>query len=362
VLRNDRAALAFGALTLLFPTIASQHVNQLHDDQFALPFVLWAFYFFVREDYRKFLVSVVLACLAKETVGLTTAMFGVWALLQRRHWKWPVAGIGLSVALVLLGVFLVTKVFTGAGAVLYTGTRYFEAYGKTPGEVLTTFLARPGFVAEAMFGPAKREYLWHLLLPALVAVPFLTWAVVVSLPNLLLNLLGSNTALIVIPWHYNLLLGGTLIAASVFGAHRLAGWCGAHRERVMVGLPVLMLLGALWGARYWYSGHEYQPRPHQASLDAALAQVPRDATVLAPTPMLAHLSDRSKVNSAYSIFVVHNTPEQLFDYEYLILDGNWRAYEAIGQRPLVAALQTNQAYRLILNEDNVFVLRRARQQ
>ena len=38
VLKNNGSALLIGVAFLLFPTIASQHVNQIHDDQFALPF------------------------------------------------------------------------------------------------------------------------------------------------------------------------------------------------------------------------------------------------------------------------------------------------------------------------------------
>ena len=90
-----------------------------------------------------------------------------------------------------------------------------------------------------------------------------------------------------------------------------------------------------------------------------MSLIPAQATVLCPTPMLAHFSNRTKVNSAYSIFLgSFKDPRQLTDYEYLVLDGNWRSYEALGQQPLVEALRARNDYRLILNENNVFLLQR----
>jgi len=107
---------------LAYPTIASQHVNQIHDDQFGLALLLFAFYFFEKEDFKKFAVCLAASLLAKETITLTTGMFGIWALLGRRNWKWVVFPIGWSVlylAVVLKGFM---AIWQGSGTLLYRFT------------------------------------------------------------------------------------------------------------------------------------------------------------------------------------------------------------------------------------------------
>jgi uncharacterized membrane protein len=364
VLKNERAALALGVAFLLFPTIASQHVNQFHDDQMALPFMMFAFYFFVKEDFRKFMCMMVLACLAKESVTITTAAFGVYALFLRRSWKWVVTPIAFSVAYLIIAVKIMSAGVSGIGAGLYTGTTYLEAYGKTPAEVLKTFVTRPGFVLETVFSGPKIDFLWKLFLPVLFVLPILTFAIVVTLPNLLLNLVASNSAMIVIPWHYNILVGGTLLAASVMGIKRLTDWFPRYAHKLLLGLPAAMVGLSLVGAQFWYRAEEYQAKPYQATLERVVEAIPANAAVLCPTPMLAEFSNRPKVLSAYSLLVMDKKPERLTDYDFIILDGNWRAYEAIGQMQLVKLFNENpalqQRFRTVLHEDNVFVLQQVR--
>lgn len=353
VLKNERAALALGGVFLLFPTIASQHVNQIHDDQFALPFLMGAFYFFWKEDFKKFGVMIVLACLAKETITITTVAFGIWALFLRRSWKWSVTPIVFSIAYFGLAMVLLTKVLPGAGGSLYTGTDYLDAYGKSPGEVLHTFATRPGFVLEMMFSPEKRAYLGKFLLPVLYVAPFLSLAVFVSLPNLLLNLIGTNPAFTVIPWHYSILLGGTLLAAAVFSLRRV--------PRAATALSFAMLALAAYGTSFWYRAADSAPVRQQAQLERALREVPKDANVLTTTPTLAHFSDRPKVTSAYSILVgKFKNPAELADYDYLLLDANWRTGEAFAQGALYQIVQNNPHYQPVFIENDVILLRRVK--
>src|SRR5439155_7154826 len=46
---------------LLFPTIVSQHVGQVHTPLFALPFLTFAFYFFSQERFVLFLLMAAIA-------------------------------------------------------------------------------------------------------------------------------------------------------------------------------------------------------------------------------------------------------------------------------------------------------------
>jgi len=121
---------------------------------------------------------------------------------------------------------------------------------------------------------------------------------------------------------------------------------------------------SLIGLQFWYRSEDYQPKPYQATLEHVLAMIPPASAVLCPTPMLAQFSNRPKVLSAYSLLVQEKKPERLTDYDFIILDGNWRNYEAIGQMQLVKLFNENpslqQRFRSVFHENNMYVLQQVR--
>ncbi len=364
VLQNDRAALLAGIAFLVFPTIVSQHVNQIHDDQFGLPFMMLATYYFVTGRFRGFVIGMVLTCFGKESLTLTTAAFGVYALLERRSSQWVVTPVLFSVLYLGFAIFLLRHVFAGLGAPVWEAAYHLGAYGKTYGEIFHTFLTRPGFVMQVVFTDQKVSYLSKLFLPVLYILPFLSPAIVLSLPNLLLNMFVPNTAFTVMPWHYNIILGSTLLVTSLFGIKRLSNWFPRYADKLLLGLPAAMVALSLVGIQFWYRAEEYQPKPYQATLEHVVGAVPSNAAVLCPTPMLAQFSNQPRVDSAYSLLVIDKKPEALTNYDFIILDGNWRAYEAIGQMQLVKLFNENpslqQRFRTVFHENNVFVLQQVR--
>jgi uncharacterized membrane protein len=361
-LGDNLAAIGVATAYLIFPTVASQHLNQMHDDQFANISILFAALFFEREQFRNMSIALVMAALTKEVVALTVAMFGVWAWLNRRSGKWVLFPLALGFGWFFIGVKLMLAFLPGAGAALYTGTPYLDLYGKSPGEVLKTMLSRPGFVLQNTFSPEKIRYLLKLLGPLALILPFFTTAFVLSVPNLAINLIGTNSALIYIPWHYGVVLGATLFVATVYSLPKVCAWLTRSfgPKRYARGFAVVLIMAEILATRLWLDTSRFHPPPYWSSLRQAVAAVPNDASVICPTPMIAHFSNRPRINTAYSIFVANKTPEELTRYDYVVLDGNWRAYEAIGQVPLVEALRSKPAYQVVFMENNVAVLRRNR--
>jgi hypothetical protein len=99
-------------------------------------------------------------------------------------------------------------------------------------------------------------------------------------------------------------------------------------------------------------------------MQKVLALIPRDASVLSPVTMRAHLADR-RFALLQLLFnprhpMVELWPqEKMYDLDYVILDGNERRFpEEAVTRDLVMSYYTNTNYQLILNENNMFVFRR----
>ena len=360
-LGDNLGAIGIAVAYLIFPTVASQHLNQIHDDQFANISILFAAYFFERENFRNMSIALVLAALTKEVVALTVAMFGVWAWLNRRSAKWIVFPLVLGFGWFFVGVKLMLSLLPGAGARLYAATPYLDLYGHTPGEVFRTMLARPGFVLENTFSPEKIRYLLKLLGPLALVLPFFSAAIVLSLPNLAINLIGTNSALIVIPWHYGVVLGATLFIATICSLPKICVWLSRKfgPKRYGRGFAGALVIVGIFSTGTWLDTNRFRPPPYLNTLQRAVAAVPRDASVICPGPMVAHFSENPRITMARSI-LNNGDINAVGEFDYVILDGNWRNYDALAQQPVVDWIQRTNLFELVWSERNVYVLRRNR--
>ena len=230
--------LILTAAFLLHPAVVSQNVNQIHDTPFALPFLLWAFWFLERKEFRKFLLFFLLASIVKETVLATLLLFGVYAAIRglRRKWAWfpPIYAVAFG-ATYLLVVFMTTGGWRGAS--------YFGGYGNTPQEIARTFLFHPGQVLTEVFRPFKWVYLHDLLQPCGWVMPFISPICILALPEVLTNLIGTSPILAVIWCHYSWWRGHSSALRRRRGsAVSQGGW---RRDWAVSGRR------ACWRGRFW---------------------------------------------------------------------------------------------------------------
>ena len=361
VLRDDFAALCIAAAFLLFPTIASQHVNSIHDTQFIIVSLLFAFYFYYMERFGWFVGCAALSCLGKENVPLTLMVFGVYAALQRRSWKWIVTPLVLASGVMAI-VFKVIMPYLRAGKP-YRSFGYFGSLGETPLQVLQTLWTEPVRFAATVFTSTNVLYLIELLQPLVWVLPFFSLPVIFVLPDLGTNLLVENMAPKVIPWHYNLTVGAFLFVAVIFSVQKLSAWLAARQgpARYAAGFGVLLVCLSVSHWVLWLNLNDYRQPPQYEALQEALAKVPENASVLVPQTMLAHAANRWHFATIqHWLFYRRPTdPQRIFDYQYVIVNRNERPGRwATVPEEVVRAYTANPNYELIFNKQNVLVFRR----
>lgn len=359
-LADNFAALCIAGAYLVFPPVVSQHLNQIHDDQLANISLFFAALFFEEQRFWFYSFAVALACMTKEVITPTMAMFGVWAFLVKRSLRWVAFPIVFATGWFFLVVKFLASLGQVAGGQLYTQTKYFDLYGKSPVEVLHTFFTHPGFVLGKTFGPDKIGYLIKLLGPLLLFLPFCSVAVVLCVPNLVINLVGTNSALTVMTWHYGVVLGAALFISLVYSLPKVVAWLWRRvgGQDYVKSISVCIFLLSLSAYPLWLDTSRFESRPECETLRGIVDSVPRDVAVICPSPMLAHFSHQRKLTTAYSLIKNQGGVEKAADYDVVILDGNWRNIEALSQQPLLEWIQKSGAYDLVLNQNNVFVFQK----
>ena len=358
---NRLNSLLAAAGLLLFPPIASQHVNQIHDDQFGLALLLFAFYFFEVRNFSKFAVFLVLSLLAKETIALPVACFSAYALVRRRSLKWAVLPASCSAVYLILAWKVLLPIWGDLENQIYSRPWYFGEYGQTPGQIVQYLVEHPTKLIDTMLTPNRLRYLFQLLIPLLFVLPFGNWAWLLALPNLVMNLLSSNDGMQQITWHYSVFPAGLLwvsfVSSIPFWSRKLTQWFGGIDRGRSVCVVALCACAACFG--FWVSPAQYRrDRAFQARHEV-LALIPHEASVLCPDNMLAHFTGHRALQSLLGIEFYERDPNELFDYDYIVFDCNFAIVVAVeAQRQAFALISQLPQYRLVYHRDDVFVFKR----
>ena len=362
VLGDGAAAVLIAVAYLFYPSIASQHVNQLHSSVFPVPFLMFALYFFVCERFGWYSVFLLLACLGKENVALTAFMFAPYALLCRRKWKWLVVSALVPIAIFALDFSVIRPYF--AQGRQYIAMENFGNLGNSFGEVVTTALTNPGKVMDAVCTEANAFYVFLALQAVGWVLPFFALELIFLLPDLMTNLVTTNSGLRALAWHYNLFVGSFLVASCVFSILRIERWLGkrfgpGQYRHVLAGILCACSLSSWW---IWFSPEEYEKRPEHDALYRAFAQVPPQASLLmGPNQIMGHLSHRDVFSTPDRLVLV---PEEMYKYNWVLFDMNFTTgspYTPADMnvtKDVFMSFATNDLYAAVFDEQNVFVFRR----
>ena len=131
----------------------------------------------------------------------------------------------------------------------------------------------------------------------------------------------------------------------------LAGYFYGRHSAIGVGL---ILAVACWPL--WLNLSDYTVCPYYQTQRAAMALVPPGKSVVAPETMITFFSDRERWATLNGLFLY--THEDLFLFDYLILDGNDCMLESWVIQEFVTKVASHPGYELIFNQQNVFAFRR----
>jgi len=354
LLKDANAGVIAAAAFILLPPIVSQNVNQVEEPAFVAVFLLFSFYFYLKNQFGRFLLFAGIACLGRENVPLAIAMYGIYSLILRRSLKWILTPIVMGGAYFWFAMFVFMPAFRQGQQ--WHVMRMFKYLGDTPSAIVMAALQNPGRVIEHVLGGENINYILLLLQPMGWVLPFLTPAWLMALPDLAINTISDNGAMKVIPWHYNVFTGCFLFVGAIYSVRKIGGWCrqrwGGNPELVMVSV-LLALSVAHWFI--WLQPAHYRKLPHHDTLLKAIAAVPPDKSLVVPLRIVSHVATREHFGA---LIAFPQKPEYAAQFEYVILDANERVYHPAIDQAFFDQFYRNPDYQLRFAENNVFVFQR----
>ncbi len=360
-LGTERAGLAFALAYLLYPPTQWLTLNEFHPVALACPLLLFAIWFLDEGRLIPFALCGLVAATTKEEIGFVVAGLGLWWALARGRRLEGLAILAAGAAVALIAIEVVVPHFNRAGSSSFFA-RYSEV-GGSPGGIVHTAVTKPWKLVTTAVTGRGLGYLARLFLPLGLLALLAPLLLLAAIPELAINLLSAATTQTSIHFHYTAGLIPVLIAATIFGAARLARSRPHRAAPLATGALVLALvsnyaLGAIPLWRYLPGGQQAEAHAadvtrHDRIAARALLLIPKSAVVSATNTLGAHLSARRRVLS----FPI------IQDAAWIAADETSPGY-ADRLAPLPTAVQLswlrrNPEWRLVFERDGILIFHRS---
>ena len=333
---NQTFSLSIAVAYLLYPSVGYMNLFETHFDIYEIFFIFFALYYFERENFKRFLVFIILTLSCKENASLAVAMLGIYALIRKKPIKWVLFPLLAGVSWFLLAVKLIVPHFA-RDAELYRGgfifSHYYEHLGNGLFEMAKTVIVHPISTALFAFTPRKIAYIFHLFMPAGFLGLFSPLALVPTIPIFMQNLLSAAHNHSLIYYQYSALLIPFIFFSVIHSFAKLLRYKLVIRNQAVL---LCCLFGfVIFSGIYLQAPqfniskrmHSYRVDDLSRQKDKLVRLVPQNSPVVATFQFLPKLSNRKDLYSLHLIAmgykmytkIRYEPPKKL---EYALIDFN----------------------------------------
>lgn len=296
-LKSRWAGLLLATAYLLIPSVSNGNLYEWRERLMAMGFLLFAFYFYQRGNFKIFMLFAALAMCCRPENGLVLAMLALYGFLngyqKKFGWRYILGPLVMGLVWFLVVVEIVIPGSSSSGS--FALAQNYGQLGSSPTEILKTVVTNPVHAWQIIFTPdsvfSKLVYVPLLLLPLLFLSLGSPTVLLMTLPPLALNLLSIRPSQYdPYDYHYQGSIVPWLIIAAIFTIEKLAfgNSVAKWRKNIKLASPQLILAGlVLICAFLVYIGNialdnknalreafATNARPDAANAEALLREVP----------------------------------------------------------------------------------------
>lgn len=335
---------------LLNPWVQRQNLYDFHAVALATTFLLATFYFLNRKSYILFFLFLALSVITKENVFLIAAFLGIYIAMKGK-WK---TGIPLSIISGTAFYLLVAKFIPQARGGAHFALSYFTDFGDSPASIMASIFLNPSLTFAKVFNFERLFYLTQLFIPTGFLSLLSPIYIILSLPELGINLLSSNSNLRSINFHYGALIVPFVYLSTIYSLKFLLRYNYMYLKKfiqfylIFFALLSSWLYGVLPGSRNPSLEVFANTLPKRAAIAKFIDTIPGKYSVAATNNLGAHLSHRER------IYTIPNGIDQA-DIVLFLLNDQFAQPSLAEQQRMVERLKKDRNY-VILYDDYPFVV------
>lgn len=324
-IKSEFLSLSLSFSYLLHPALGNINLYGFYPVSFSIPFLLFALYFAQKRRWFPFFVLFFLSLSCKENISWVGILLGVWLLLKKEKKIGSIVLLSSSLWLGLTHFFLLPHFGGRVGGYV---ERFGPPLGKTLTEIVKTVFTHPLFTLKHIFSYPKIVFIFQILMPVGVFLPFLGWEVFfISFPIGGMILLSGYWPMYHITQYYSspllpFLFGGAILGIKKF--HKIL----PRFSFFSLGIFLLSLsflshfyFGSSPLSRNFYRPSFYHyftllPLPRTQSLKELIKKIPSQASVSTQVEPGPRLSFRDFI----FLFPEIEWKEKEVKAEYILLD------------------------------------------
>jgi len=296
-LKNQAAAMLLAISYLFIPALQQANIFDFHPLVLCIPFILTAFYFVLKNQYKLAFIFFLLAAFCREEIAVTVFLFGVYIFIFRnRKWGMIIGLTGLVWAVIALKIII--PAFSPSGSLIqYT---LYSDYGNSPIEIIKSLAIHPLAPFYNYGGLLRLNHALFLLVPFAFLPLFSPMLLLTgSFSYLTLFLSGKEDHLLGLT-HRNASLLPSLILACIFGLSWITKkikndkkpkqfifWASAI---LLINVLVLLYHQDTYLSFGGYTGSYGQPKIEAAREGIKL--IPKEASLVTSWLLGTHLANR----------------------------------------------------------------------
>jgi uncharacterized membrane protein/pimeloyl-ACP methyl ester carboxylesterase len=313
ITQSKGLALTFSAVYLLNPALQYTNLYDFHAVTLGTTLLLATFYFFLKKNYLLFLLFAILSGSTKEEIWAITALFGL-AIIARMAFenKFRLNFSKKQLLEMLFGllVFLLSTLICYALIwILIPSTRgtghfalaYYSDFGGTATDISKNILLMPIRTISRLISPLNLHYLLTLLLPFGLTSLLSPLTLIFAAPDLLINLLGTNSGFHEIYYQYTAAITPFLVTSSIYGVAFIKRRFPLINNRLIIiyfigtALISAYLYGPLPGAVHANVSMFRDQLSNGKNIDDFLVKIPTKYSIAASNNLGSHLSHRRNI-------------------------------------------------------------------
>ncbi|MBU1148725.1 DUF2079 domain-containing protein [Patescibacteria group bacterium] len=319
-LKSGWAGLVFLLGFLLYPAIQNALLYDFHEVVLAVPLILYAIYFLLKDKRNLFILFAVLACFCQEQIALIFVMIGLYVILVRKQKKFGLIICGSSLLWFILLLAVIMPVFssTGEPELLQSESGiYFSRYawlGDSFPQIIRYIFTNPGEIISHFLQMEKLRYLFYLLMPVFGLAVF-SPIVLIALPIVAINMLSSIEMPFNLNFYHSAILTPMIFWAAIVALKKNFG----DNKKYTAFFLVMVLLASLvtnylFTLTPWakdYSGDDFAVTEHSKKIEEIKTIIPDQASLSVQHNLGSHFTQRRDI---------YRFPLALHQAEYVLLD------------------------------------------
>lgn len=253
-LKSEKLGLLFAVSYLLYPPFQRILLHDFHSVALSATFLLFAYWYMVKEKYFYFFLFGLLAALGKEQVWLITGLLGLYIIFIKKKKVFGLVTALLSFTVFYLLMWKIIPSVTTQGQ--HFALTYLSDFGDNQNHIIKQILTKPFLVLSTILQKDRLWYFWQLLIPTGLLTLLSPLKIIFVLPELLINSLSNNQLMRQIDYQYNSTIAPFIFITAIDGYVVLRNLLNKIKnnkfgKKVAMILPVFLLSAVIITSYLW---------------------------------------------------------------------------------------------------------------